>query len=104
MKQSKSTLTTEDKLNFPIVELRGLISSDLMSSGDLNYGIMLIMKENYRMSQDKLMEFISIFFSPQETLLFPIPDIVNHIEYPGLGDELRFSWDEICRHDCSQHN
>ena len=56
------------------------------------------------MSQDKLMEFISIFFSPQETLLFPIPDIVNHIEYPGLGDELVFSWDEICRHDCSQHN
>ena len=104
MKQSKSTLTTEDKLNFPIVELRGLISSDLMSSGDLNYGIMLIMKENYRMSQDKLMEFISIFFSPQETLLFLIPDIVDHIEYPGLGDELVFSWDEICRHDCSQHN
>ena len=62
MKQSKSTLTTEDKLNFPIVELRGLISSDLMSSGDLNYGIMLIMKENYRMSQDKLMEFKFIFF------------------------------------------
>ena len=56
------------------------------------------------MSQDKLMEFISIFFSPQETLLFLIPDVVYHIEYPGLGDELVFSWDEICRHDCSQHN
>ena len=57
MKQSKSTLATKDKLNFPSMESSVLISRDLMSSGDLNYGIMLITKENYRMSQDKLMEF-----------------------------------------------
>ena len=57
VKQSKSTVATKDKLNFPSVESRVLISRDLMSSGDLNYGIMLITKENYRMSQDKLMEF-----------------------------------------------
>ena len=63
VKQSKSTVTAKDKLNFPTVELSVLISSDLMSSGDLNYGIMLIMKENYRMSQDKLMEFKFILFS-----------------------------------------
>ena len=57
VKQSKSTVTAKDKLNFPTVELSVLISSDLMSSGDLNYGIMLIIKESYWMSQDKLMEF-----------------------------------------------
>ena len=57
VKQSKSTVATKDKLNFPTVELSVLISSDLMSSGDLNYGIMLIIKESYWMSQDNLMEF-----------------------------------------------
>ena len=69
VKQSKSTVATKDKLNFPTVELSVLISSDLMSSGDLNYGIMLIIKESYWMSQDNLMEFKFLLFASENISL-----------------------------------
>ena len=40
-----------------------------MSSGDLNYGIMLIIKESYWMSQDNLMEFKFLLFASENISL-----------------------------------